>query len=67
MVKYETKDIIVYGSRTNNHFVIGTENEHIEIRNNQVITCWGADLTSVDDVIDYIKHQYNTDVSEVIK
>lgn len=72
MMKFETKDVIVYGSRSSRHYVVGTPNDHIEIIGDEVTTCWSqnANLNSAPDitkVCNYIKNEYDVDISSIIE
>lgn len=68
---FEKKDVIVTGSRTMNVYVIGTPDEHFEIRDGLVTTCWSknVDLNSNPDIVRVMNHildEYDVDLSHVI-
>ena len=71
-MQYETKNVIVTGSRTMRIYAIGTPNDHFEIHNDQVVTCWSADTDlnsapTVTKIINYIINQYDVDLSNIIE
>ena len=69
---FEKGDIIVTGSRTAGIYAIGTPEEHFEVFNGEITTCWSndIDLNSAPDlckVINYINNTYGVDLSNIIE
>ena len=53
-------------------YAIGTPNDHFEIQNGQVVTCWSDDIDlnsapSLIKIINYINNHYGVDISNIIE
>lgn len=71
-MRFESRNVIVTGSRTMGIYAIGTPNDHFEIQNGQVVTCWSADIDlnsapTLIKVLNYILNHYDVDLSSIIK
>lgn len=69
---FEKGNVIVTGSRTQGIYAIGTPNDHFEIQNGQVVTCWSDDIDlnsapSLIKVVNYIKNHYGVDIGDIIE
>ena len=71
-MRFESRNVIVTGSRTMGIYAIGTPNDHFEIQNGQVVTCWSEDIDlnsapTLTKVLNYIENHYDVDLSSIIK
>lgn len=67
-MKYEEGEVIVIGSNTNKQFAIGTEREHFEILDGEVISCISQDINlnskpELNRILNHINNKYGVDLS----